>query len=70
MYLVGLAAVAAVHGVHFQTAMPDPNVESRIEGLKNRTKELIAVGRAAREARTPEERLSLPPVIWRVRTPS
>ena len=65
-YFLGLAAGAAVLGLPFQAATADPDVERRIEELKNRTAELIAVGSAAFEARSPEERLSLPPVIWRV----
>src|SRR5262252_9402451 len=65
-YCLGLAAGAAVLCVPFQAIAADPDVESRIEELKNRTAELIAVGRPALEARSPEERLSLSPVIWRV----
>jgi len=65
-YFLGLAAGAAVLGLPFQAVAADPDVESRIEELKNRTAELIAVGRPALEARSPEERLSLAPVVWRV----
>ena len=65
-YFLGLAVGAAVLGLSFQAATADPDVESRIEELKNRTAELIALGRPALEARSPEERLSLSPVIWRV----
>jgi formylglycine-generating enzyme required for sulfatase activity len=65
-YFLGLAAGAAVLGLPFQAVAADPDVESRIEELKTSTAELIAVGRAALEARSPEERLSLSPVIGRV----
>ena len=65
MYPLGLAVGAAVLGLQLQTAMADPNVESRIEDLKSKTAELVA-GQAALETRAPAERLSLPPAIWRV----
>jgi formylglycine-generating enzyme required for sulfatase activity len=65
--VLGLTAPAVLAlALPHQNAMADPALDTKIEELKTKTAELVAAGRAALESRSSQERLSLPPVVWRV----
>jgi formylglycine-generating enzyme required for sulfatase activity len=49
-----------------RTAVADLALDAGIEQLKIKTAELVTAGRVPLEALSPEQRISLPPVIWRV----
>ncbi|HEY7298995.1 MAG TPA: formylglycine-generating enzyme family protein [Xanthobacteraceae bacterium] len=49
-----------------QNAAADPALEARILDLKTKTAELVTAGRTPLDALSPQQRISLPPLIWRV----
>src|SRR5215472_9862567 len=66
--ILGLTGCAAMFMLlqSDRTALADPALDAGIEQLKTKTAELVAAGRVSLEALSPEQRISLPPIIWRV----
>jgi formylglycine-generating enzyme required for sulfatase activity len=63
--ILGIAA-GAVMAVPLPSASAEPALQARIDELKAKTAALVASERARLDALSPQERLSAPPVVWRV----
>jgi formylglycine-generating enzyme required for sulfatase activity len=60
-----VALIATVSFAQDKPALSPSNLEAEIAGLKADTAALVATGRTALDALTPEQRLAAPPAIWR-----
>jgi formylglycine-generating enzyme required for sulfatase activity len=63
--VAAVAAILSVPQLH-QNAAADPGIEASIEDLKTKTAELVSARGTSLDTSSPQQRISLPPVIWRV----